>query len=109
MEQQKRKELIQYMAETNRIEFSLTKAAEEFTEFNAEVLKYVNKVPEKRPPITDIVTEFGHAMLRGMCLLQQLLRKDQEDIFDQYIEPAMDAKLEQLAKWRAEGKYKGML
>jgi hypothetical protein len=104
-------ELLQYMVDNNSAEFNFNKALEESSEFSEALLKYQTKHPDnpKRPAREEILKEYGDFMYRGMISLRVIFKDKTLDEIAEMVRAHMENKLERLAKWRAEGKYKGGL
>jgi NTP pyrophosphatase (non-canonical NTP hydrolase) len=72
-------ELFDFLVETNKKKFNLTKLAEELTELNELCLKHVNKHKEFRPTKDKFIEEIGDVILR-MYILSERFGITEEEI-----------------------------
>jgi len=80
--------------------YNHSKLLEELMELGEVLVKKINKIPEKQPPIEKIIEEMGDVLVRVYVLMYQ------ENI-EKEVKDRISEKLEMLHKYAKEGKYKG--
>ena len=70
-------ELIEILALENTKEYNLLKCAEEISELNEVILKYVTKDPDYKPDLSRLAEELSHVIIRSTILAISLDLEDQ--------------------------------
>jgi len=104
-------EILRFMAENNPAVFNFNKALEEGGEFAEVLLKNQTKsdLNPRKPSITEAIKEYGDQQYRGFVALMTLFPEASIDSIELEISNHIDYKLNNLIKYRQEGKYHGGL
>lgn len=111
IEQKAHLEILEYMAVENPKSFNVLKALEEAVEFQEVLCKLQTKHPnnKKRPDKDELIKEFGDVIYRGLVAI----KSEQPDLsYDEIFALAIkriEFKLDNLIKYKSEGKYQGGL
>lgn len=98
--QKQRDELHKYLLAPERTERNMLKLCEEMAELQEVILKWVNKTPENRPPLSKLIEEGGDVLFRLEILAYAF------DI-EYDINTRKDEKEEQVYNWYLAKQLKG--